>query len=183
MRMRYRAVLYHIEDGEDLRHHYQHLIDELVRQTQTSRHRMTNWRPPTDIHETADAFLIKMELAGMSEDQFDVTLYADAVVIRGVREDDLVSEADMSFHEAQIRYGPFEAAIPLPGPIEREGAEARYANGFLRLRLPKRAPERLRVQTGAAIEVNPKTQVLPAQDSATNAKTQREPVEDDVMGE
>jgi HSP20 family molecular chaperone IbpA len=183
MRMRYRAVLYHIEDGEDLRHHYQQLIDELVRQTQTSRRRLSNWRPPTDIHETADAFLVKMELAGMTEDQFDVTLYADAVVIRGVRDDDLVSEADMSFHEAQIRYGPFEAAIPLPGPIERDGAEARYANGFLRLRLPKRAPERLQVQNGAAIEITPKAQALPAQDAGAKMNTLSEPIEADVVGE
>lgn len=150
MRLRYRTVLFHIEDGEDLRQHYQTLIDELMRHTQTtrplSRHADT-WRPPTDIYETPDAYVVRMELAGMAEQDIEVTLYADAVVVSGTRQNEALDEEGVSFHEAQIRYGPFQAPIPLPTPIEREGAEARYRNGFLRLRLPKKPPARLRVQT------------------------------------
>lgn len=169
MRLRYRTVLYHIEDGEELRNHYQQLIDELVRQTQTTRRRTGNWRPPTDIHETPDAYIVKMELAGMSEEQLDVTLYADAVVVAGVRQNDMSLEAETSYHEAQIHFGPFEAAVHLPSHIQREGAEAHYHNGFLRLRLPKRLPERIHVQTGTTIDVQPQANVLAGQrdDDAT----------------
>jgi HSP20 family protein len=154
MRLRYRAVLYQIDDGTSLRHHYQDVIEEFVRQAQVARAIMRHsavWRPPMDIHETADAYIIKVELAGMAEDAIDVTLYADAVVISGTRDDEQHDE-EMSFHEAQIRYGPFQAMAPLPTPIDREGAEARYDNGFLYLRLPKKAPDRLRVRPGRVIE-------------------------------
>jgi HSP20 family molecular chaperone IbpA len=149
MRMRYRTVLFHIEDGEDLRQHYQQLIDELMRQTQTTRpvsRSAATWRPPIDIYETPEAYVVKVELAGMAEEEIEVTLYTDAVMVSGTRQNDSLDEEGVSFHEAQIRYGLFQAAIPLPTPIEREGAEARYNNGFLRLRLPKKPPERLRVQ-------------------------------------
>lgn len=165
MRLRYRTVLFHIEDGEDLRQHYQQLVDELMRQAQGSRalpRHAGGWRPPTDIHETPDAYVVKMELAGMAEDAIEVTLYEDAVVVSGTREDENMPEEGVSFHEAQIRYGPFQAAIPLPTPIVREGAEARYHNGFLRLRLLKKPPERLKVQTGTPIDV----QTTPALASA-----------------
>ena len=149
MRLRYRTVLFPIEAGEDLRQHYQQLIDELMRQTQTTRplsRHAASWRPPTDIYETPDAYVVKMELAGMAEEDIEVTLYSDAVMVSGTRINEGLDEEGVSFHEAQIRYGPFQAAIPLPTPIEREGAEARYRNGFLRLRLLKKPPERLHVQ-------------------------------------
>lgn len=154
MRMRYRAVLYQVEDGEDLRQHYQQLVEEFMRQTNASRamsRRAETWRPPTDIHETPEAFIVKIEVAGMDEEAIDVTLYHDAVVISGIRQDDSEREEGMSYHEAQIRYGPFQAPVFLPHAIDREGAEARYHNGFLRLRLPKKPPERLRVKPGKTV--------------------------------
>lgn len=151
MRMRYRTVLFHIDEGEDLRQHYQTLVEELMRQSQSTTRplsrRAAGWRPPTDIHETRDAYVVKLEIAGMAEEDIEVTLYADAVVVSGTRQDESMPEEGASYHEAQIRYGHFQATIPLPTPIRREGAEARYHNGFLRLRLPKEPAERLRVQT------------------------------------
>jgi HSP20 family protein len=167
MRVRYRTVLFHIEDGEDLRHHYQQLVDELMRQSQPARslaHHAGGWRPPTDIHETADAYIVKLEIAGMAEEAIEVTLYEDAVVVSGTRDDESAPDEGATFHEAQIRYGPFLAAIPLPTPIERTGAEARYHNGFLRLRLPKKAPERLHVQPGNEVA----SQTAPALETTTN---------------
>ncbi len=158
MRLRYRTVLYQIDDGVGLRHHYQDLIDEFLRQAQaahTITRRSVAWRPPMDIHESRDAYIIKVELAGMSEEDIEVTLYADAVVVSGTRENELFQEEGLSFHEAQIRYGQFQAAAPLPSPIDRDCAEARYDNGFLYLRLPKRAPDRLPVKPGRAIEEPP----------------------------
>ena len=153
MRLRYRTVLYQIEGSETIDQYYQQLVDEFMRQAHTAptfARRGAAWRPPTDIHETADDYIIRLELAGMAEDAIDVTLYNDAVVVSGTRADEV--EEGVSFHEAQIRYGPFEAVIRLPYPIDRERAQAHYHNGFLRLRLPKKIPERLHVQAGPAID-------------------------------
>jgi HSP20 family protein len=150
MRMRYRTVLFHIDENDDLRQHYQTLVEELMRQSQSTTRplsrRAAGWRPPTDIHETPEAYVVKLEIAGMDEEDIEVTLYADAVVVSGMRQNESLPEEGASFHEAQIRYGHFQATIPLPTPIRREGAEARYQNGFLRLRLPKEPAERLKVQ-------------------------------------
>lgn len=145
MRLRYKLVTYHF--GEDqpsqqsLARHYRELMDELLRQSQRHAiaHRTAQWRPATDIHETSEAILVKMELAGMREEDIEVTLYEDALVVTGRREDDVGHGAEVYYHEAQIRYGPFRAEVLLPGPVRRDGVEASYENGFLRVMLPKAA--------------------------------------------
>jgi HSP20 family molecular chaperone IbpA len=143
MRLRYKLVTYHF--GQDasgrqtVQRHYQALIDELLRQGQhpAVNHRTVQWRPPADIHETPEAVLVKMELAGMREEDIEITLYEDALVVTGRRDDDAARDEAVYYHEAQIRYGPFRAEILLPGPVRREEVEAQYANGFLCITLPK----------------------------------------------
>ena len=151
MRMRYRTVVYQITEADTHRQVYQQLVNEFSRQVQVSRsasRRAPTWRPPIDVHETATDFIIKIELAGMAEEDIDVTIYADAVVVSGTRLDDEMDDVTASFHEAQIRYGAFQAVLLLSTPIDRDGTEARYHNGFLRLRIAKKPHEHIPVQSG-----------------------------------
>ena len=144
MRVRYRSVTYRYIQGsqEELERRYHQLWHELVRQSQqqTILHRPSLWRPPADIHETPDAITVKIELAGMREDTIDVTLYQDALVVSGERHDDHEHDETICYHEAQIRYGPFQIEIFIPQEIEPALVEAHYDDGFLRVLLPKAAP-------------------------------------------
>lgn len=100
----------------------------------------TSWRPPTDVYETPDGFVAKVELGGLSEDDIEVAIYADTLVVQGVRQSDpLPGEA--RYHAAEIRYGSFRVEVPLPCPVEADQATARYERGFLTVRFP-RCPER-----------------------------------------
>ncbi|HLZ24131.1 MAG TPA: Hsp20/alpha crystallin family protein [Ktedonobacterales bacterium] len=139
MRLRFRSIEYQFGGASaSLERYFRDLRDELLRQGQHYGllHAAGQWRPPVDIHETADMIRIKIELAGMSEDTIEVTLYDNALVVVGRRDDD--SEHDeICYHEAQVRYGSFRAEILLPAPVHQESAEATYENGFLRIRLPK----------------------------------------------
>ncbi len=143
MRLRYKLVTYHFgadqQSQQSVQRHYRELMDELLRQGQhrALTHQAVQWRPITDIHETPEAVLVKMELAGMREEDIDVTLYEDALVVSGRRDDDAAADSVVYYHEAQIRYGPFRAEILLPARVQREGVEARYENGFLYIKLPK----------------------------------------------
>lgn len=143
MRLHYVETTYSFGGAaQSLERHYRELRDELLRQ---GRHygmfqHSGPWRPPVDIHETAQAILVKLELAGMREDQIDVLLYQNALVISGKREDDVEHDEELCYHEAQVRYGLFRAEIALPMPIRAEAVAATYENGFLRIRLPKAVP-------------------------------------------
>jgi HSP20 family protein len=99
--------------------------------------RSITWRPLADIQESAERMTVKVELAGMAEDQIEVTLYADALVVSGERKDNHQSDSSLAYYEAQIRYGPFRLEVFLPTPIQQDGVTASYNNGFLLVELPK----------------------------------------------
>jgi HSP20 family protein len=152
MRMRYRHVTYRYIEGspKQLEYHYRQLLQDALRQSQQSMlHRSTTWRPLADILESAEMMTVKVELAGMKEEDIEVTLYEDALVISGERHDDHESQEGLSYHEAQIRYGPFRVEVFIPSPIERDAVMARYENGILVVDLPKlpaSQPERVHIQ-------------------------------------
>ena len=91
MRMRYRYVTYRYSDGsqQQLERHYRQLLQDALRQSQQSilQHSVT-WRPLADIHESLEMMTVKIELAGMKEEDIEVTLYEDALVVSGERHDD-----------------------------------------------------------------------------------------------
>src|SRR2546422_6555412 len=149
MRMRYRFVTYRYSDGsqQQMERHYRQLLQDALRQSQQSilQHSVT-WRPLADIHESLEIMTVKIELAGMSEEEIEVTLYEDALVVSGERHDDHEHKQNLSYHEAQIRYGPFRFEVLIDSPIDRQAVTARYENGFLWVDLPKlleNQPERI----------------------------------------
>jgi HSP20 family protein len=136
--MRYRIVTYRYNDGsrQQLDRHYRQLWQDALRQ-QSMGQRSITWRPLADIQESAERMTVKVELAGMAEDQIEVTLYADALVVSGERKDNHQSDSSLAYYEAQIRYGPFRLEVFLPTPIQQDGVTASYNNGFLLVELPK----------------------------------------------
>jgi HSP20 family protein len=98
----------------------------------------STWRPPTDVYETADMVVIKVEIAGMSADDFEIS-FADRILqIRGTRLD---KERKVSYHCLEVQYGEFLSEVYLPGKYDEENFEAEYENGFLVINLPKAPPE------------------------------------------
>jgi len=138
MRMRYRYVTYRYSDGsqQQLDRHYRQLLQDALRQ-QALLQRSVTWRPLADIQESAEVMTVKIELAGMREEDIEVTLYADALVVSGERHDEHKHDNGIYYHEAQIRYGPFRVEVFIPSPVDREAVTARYENGFLWVDLPK----------------------------------------------
>jgi HSP20 family protein len=142
MRMRYRHVTYRYIDGsqQQIERHYRQILQDALRESQHAIvQRSATWRPLADIHESAERITVKIELAGMREEDIDVTLYEDALVVSGQRLDDHEHDEKLYYHEAQIRYGPFRVEVFIPTSIDRGAVEARYENGFLWVDLPKAA--------------------------------------------
>jgi HSP20 family protein len=158
MRIRYRYVTYRYTDGsqQQLERHYRQLVHDALRQShQSILQRSATWRPLADIRESAEMLMVKIELAGMKEEEIDVTLYEDALVVSGERHEEPEGNENVYYHEAQIRYGPFRIEVLLLLPIDREGVKARYENGFLWVELPKlpqNKPERVRIQQSVTKE-------------------------------
>lgn len=92
------------------------------------------WDPPTDVYETEEAYVVRMEIAGMREENFDVSVLNDTLYITGLRHD---FPAKRAYHQMEIRSGKFASVIKLPGSVDVDHALAEYQDGFLMITLPK----------------------------------------------
>ena len=105
--------------------------------------RTPNWHPPMDVYETDEAIFVRIEIAGMREENFEIELVGQVLSIRGARAD--IAER-RAFHQMEITFGEFACEIGLPGPVHLDQVEALYENGFLRIRLPKVQPRQIPVE-------------------------------------
>lgn len=101
------------------------------------------WTPPTDFYETEDTYVARVEVAGMSLDDFKVSLERDYLIISGVRAD---NQEKRAYHQMEIRFGEFRSVIALPAPVDVDKAEAVYQDGFLTILLPKARPSKIEVE-------------------------------------
>jgi HSP20 family protein len=95
------------------------------------------WRPPTDVYETDDCVVVKVEIAGMEDQDFGISLDGKRLIISGIRRD---PASKLGYQQMEILYGHFETDVHLARAIEEDKIEATYQNGFLVVRLPKVKP-------------------------------------------
>jgi HSP20 family molecular chaperone IbpA len=81
------------------------------------------WRPPTDVYETEDQVVVRVEIAGVSEDGFSISLTGRFLSIRGVRSD--IPER-RAYHQMEIFFGEFLTEIELPSAVSTEAVKAEY---------------------------------------------------------
>jgi HSP20 family protein len=96
--------------------------------------RSNTWRPPTDMYETEDHVIVKMEIAGMRDEDLEVALQDNQLSISGSRSDSAERKA---YHQMEIPFGKFSVSIDLPVRVNTEDATAEYKDGFLTIQLPK----------------------------------------------
>ncbi len=99
-----------------------------------------------DIFETDDEVIVRLEMAGVRGENLRVNVDADVLRIRGVRKTPDAS-AVRRLHQMEIAFGPFETQVRLGIPFDREGVSAHLEDGLLEVRLPKRRPVRVEVET------------------------------------
>src|SRR5512142_606700 len=94
-----------------------------------------HWVPNTDVYETDNGLVVKVELAGMRSEHLEITVEAHRMRISGNRPDGCRA-AKASFLVMEINYGPFESVLELPEAYDLSQAKAAYLNGFLRIDVP-----------------------------------------------
>ena len=101
------------------------------------------WRPPTDVFEREESLVVRVEIAGMKEEDFLIQLDQNILFIRGSRQD--ISER-RAYHQMEINFGEFFTAVELQVPVDVENIRAEYQNGFLWVILPKAQPKIIKVK-------------------------------------
>lgn len=103
------------------------------------------WRPPTDVFETDDRVVVVVEIAGLHDGDYEISLIGRALIISGERRD---RAGKLAYQQMEIRYGKFRTQIHLPWPIESTGIDVSYENGLLKVALQKALARRIPIQVG-----------------------------------
>lgn len=102
--------------------------------TWQGRYASSQWSPPADLYETENAYVVRVEVAGMRQQDFSISLQGGLLQVHGIRPD---TPERRAYHQMEIRFGEFHLAIGLPGLVNPEETQAEYQDGFLTITLPK----------------------------------------------
>ncbi|MBX6753293.1 MAG: Hsp20/alpha crystallin family protein [Thermorudis peleae] len=94
------------------------------------------WRPPTEVYEDDRGLVIRVEIAGVREEDISVVIDDTVLRVSGVRRP-RESGQKRTYYEMGIFYGPFATEVLLPFAIELDAVDAMYDQGFLEVVLPR----------------------------------------------
>lgn len=93
-----------------------------------------------EVEETDREFVVNIEMPGMEKKDCRITIEDNILYLFGEKHFSRESHQS-TYHVMERAYGTFQRAIPLPGNVDANLAEASYKNGVLHIRLPKVAGE------------------------------------------
>ena len=96
----------------------------------------TAWRPPVDLQEESDRFILRADVPGVALKDIEVSAEDGTLTIRGER---LAREPvkNDGFEHIERAAGTFLRRFTLPESARAEEIKARYADGVLEIEIPK----------------------------------------------
>lgn len=89
-----------------------------------------------DMYQTPSEIVVKTMIAGVKQEDLDVSITRDMVVIKGRREESNDTAGNDYFHK-ELYWGSFSRTIILPQEIDVDESEAINKNGLLIIKMPK----------------------------------------------
>jgi HSP20 family protein len=113
----------------------------------TGNGRVTGFVPTIDVRETADDYLVLVDLPGVKSEDVSIEVDERVLSISGVRTPVETGEARLG----ERPYGSFVRNLTLPQGVDADTITADYHDGVLELRVPKPAeqkPKRIALNGG-----------------------------------
>lgn len=89
-----------------------------------------------DMYQTPSEIIVKTMVAGVKQEDLDISITRDMVVIRGKREESNDTAGNDYFHK-ELYWGAFSRTIILPQEVDVDESEAINKNGLLVIKMPK----------------------------------------------
>ena len=97
---------------------------------------MVSWLPSTDVYDTQDDYVLKMEIPGLEKQDVKIEVENDTLAVSGERKEEKDVKAD-EFHRSERRSGKFYRSFRLPQHTDAKTINASMKDGILELRIPK----------------------------------------------
>ena len=95
------------------------------------------WKPPVDLHETTDEYVITAEVPGIAREAIEIQFHDGRLILSGVREPRTCTYEQ--FHRVERGHGSFSRSFQLPFPIDADATRADLRDGVLTVVCPKDA--------------------------------------------
>jgi HSP20 family protein len=105
------------------------------------------FQPLTDVYETDTEIIVKVDIAGVEEDNMEVTIEEGVLRVHGFRTDCSVF-SKLAIHRMEIMCGEFETHVHLPHPVDTDvEIDCTYHSGMLTIVLPKQIAHKVQITT------------------------------------
>jgi HSP20 family protein len=105
-----------------------------------------DWRPPVDIYETIDGFILKVELAGVQKEDVSVEVKNNILILKGERLLDPEIK-DEQYYRKERTFGKFQRSFTLQASIKPEHVKASFKDGVLTIIVPRPAEKKAKQVT------------------------------------
>ena len=86
--------------------------------------------PPADVYETAESVVVVVEIAGINDQEVEISVDDNTLTIRGLRED-RQRHPKRLYTQMEINCGPFERILSLPSEVDASKATGTHDDGFI----------------------------------------------------
>ena len=97
-------------------------------------------KPSLDVRESEDELCVVADMPGVEPAQIDVRVDGNTLIVSAERKDEADRQRD-NYHVSERRQGFMRRAVRLPFAPDPEQVHARYNNGVLTVRMPKRGQQ------------------------------------------
>jgi HSP20 family protein len=112
---------------------------------------LRRWIPAMDLVETEDAFVLRADLPGLSEQDVNIELEDNVLTVSGERKAEH-EERKEGYYRVERASGSFSRSLTLPEGVDPEAVSANFERGVLEVRIPKpeqRKPRKVAISVGA----------------------------------
>jgi len=111
---------------------------------------LRRWIPAMDLVEAEDAFVLRADLPGLTQDDVKIELEDNVLTVSGERKTEH-EERKEGYYRVERGFGRFQRQLTLPDGVDADAIKANVDNGVLEVRIPKpeqRKPRKITISAG-----------------------------------
>jgi len=112
------------------------LFDDTFRDFDSDRDTLATWYPATDVYETKDEYIFKMETPGLSKDDINIEFNNNTLSVSGEKKEEEKIKKE-NFFRIESFSGKFSRSFSLPKNIDPKKIKATMKEGILELHVAK----------------------------------------------
>ncbi len=108
------------------------------------------WIPAMDLVETAESYVLRADLPGLSQADVNIELEDNVLTISGERKAER-EDRNEGYYRIERASGAFSRSLTLPEGVDPNSVQAQFERGVLEVRIPKpeqRKPRKVAITVG-----------------------------------